>query len=218
MKQVFLRKSNSDTLKLFFCGYGQDINPFVPLCEKGDVALVYEYDEALELDESPYKDYKNIELIAWSIGVMVASYVMPKTSLLKKITKAIAVNGTPCGIAFEGNLGLPSALWYQSYENMNEEGQENFTYDMLGKDPQYYLEHPSKRSAQSCKSELLALYNFKKAQKTEPSFIFDEVYVGLRDKIFPASLVRKAFLNTNTKIIKGSFAHFDKDLFLSLLN
>ena len=218
MKQIFLNGKQGSVLKLFFSGYGQDPEPFMPLCGKTSVAMVYDYED-MNFNEDEYADFEKIELIAWSIGVMVSSYILRDSQLLLKIRKRIAVNGTPDGIAFDASAaGLPCKLWHQTYENMDELGKERFIKNMLGAKTDYYLSHLPKRTVASCKHELLALYEFRKAQSGSFDFHFDEAYIGTKDKIFPPLILRKAFDSGKTSVIKGAWPHFDQELFRSLLS
>lgn len=218
MKQIFLNGRRGSALKLFFSGYGQDPEPFMPLCGQTSVAMVYDYED-MNFNEDEYADFEQIELISWSIGVMASSYALRNSRLLLKLAKRIAVNGTPDGIAFAPSAaGLPDKLWYQTYMNMDEQGKELFIRNMLGAKADYYLKHLPKRTAASCKNELLALYEFRKSHSESFDFHFDEAYIGTRDKIFPPLILRKAFNNGKTSVIKGPWAHFDQELFKSLLS
>lgn len=217
MRQEFLNEVKGQSLKLFISGYGQDPTPFRALCGETTVAMLYDY-ESLDCDLDIYENFTNIEIIAWSIGVMLTPYLVDKSKLRSKITKAIAVNGTPDGIVFkDGEIGLEQKLWYLSYENMDSRAQAQFISAMLGRDPTFYMENLPQRSALSCKAELLALYEFKRQQQERPCFNYDVAYIGTRDKIFPPAILRQAFSDTATAIIKGPWAHFDKELFSKLL-
>lgn len=220
MKQVFLNGKQGSTLKLFFAGYGQDPTPFIPLCSESQasVAMVYDYED-MSFNEKEYQDFEKIELISWSIGVMVSAYILKSSSLLPNLTSRIAINGTPDGIAFSSlAIGLPCDLWYQTYEHMDEHGQESFFKAMLGAKADYYLSHLPKRQGASYKAELLALYEFRKNQSAHFDFDFDKAYIGTKDKIFPPLILRKAFDNGKTTVIKGPWAHFDQELFSKIFS
>mgnify|MGYP001039104981 CR=1 FL=1 len=57
MKQLFLNGRQGSVLKLFFSGYGQDPEPFVPLCGETSVAMVYDYED-LSFNEDEYADFE----------------------------------------------------------------------------------------------------------------------------------------------------------------
>ncbi|RDU62401.1 hypothetical protein CQA53_09350 [Helicobacter didelphidarum] len=75
MKTYFLRKNtDSKDLILFFAGFGAHYSHFLHLDSKQNVLICYDYrDFLLDLD---FSEYENITLIAFSMGVCIASIIL----------------------------------------------------------------------------------------------------------------------------------------------
>lgn len=94
MKQHFIIKNNSKRLLLFFAGWGMDETPFLQIRPTDtDWMVCYDY-RSLEFDTDLLQKYSEIRLIAWSMGVWVASQLMKQHPSLP-ISHSIAINGTP---------------------------------------------------------------------------------------------------------------------------
>ena len=95
MQQVFLQQNHSSKLNLIFLGYGQDVAHFEYLKDKTDnyIALVFDYQNH-NFDASVYTEYQEINLITWSMGVMVAPVVLVNTSLVDKLISKVAITVT----------------------------------------------------------------------------------------------------------------------------
>ena len=99
MIQTFISRRHTDDLILLFAGWGMDTHPFAYLSHIGcDCCVCYDYTD-LNFDTTPFLDYKNIEVYAWSFGVWAAATVLPDKGL--PIRHATAINGTECGIDIE---------------------------------------------------------------------------------------------------------------------
>ena len=92
MIQTFISRRHTDDLILLFAGWGMDTHPFACLSHIGcDCCVCYDYTD-LNFDTTPFLDYKNIEVYAWSFGVWAAATVLPDKGL--PIRHATAINGT----------------------------------------------------------------------------------------------------------------------------
>ena len=83
MQQKFIKKTDSDTLNLIFLGYGQDERAFYYLNKSHsdtDIALIYDYSD-LKFSDEDYQGYQKINLIAWSMGVMIAPRVIANSHI-----------------------------------------------------------------------------------------------------------------------------------------
>ena len=107
MIQTFISRRHTDDLILLFAGWGMDTHPFACLNHIGcDCCVCYDYTD-LNFDTTPFLDYKNIEVYAWSFGVWAAATVLPDKGL--PIRHATAINGTECGIDIE--KGIPPEIF-----------------------------------------------------------------------------------------------------------
>lgn len=217
MKIEFLKQNGTDTLKLFFLGYGQDATPFevTKECTKDDYAIVYDY-ESLDFDCEKLKNYKAIELVAWSMGVMIAPKVLNKASLLSKVTKATAINGTIAGI--DDNYGIPMVLWQATIDALNEDTYAKFIRRMCLNASLYqeYVNTKPKRSIDSLKAEL----NYIKELAIIPSvenFNYDLAIVGNKDKIITPKNQLSAWDKTDTSVVCEDIAHYSLDIIKKVL-
>ena len=108
MKQVYIIKNRHPRLLLFFAGWGADETPFKDYqSADSDNMLCYDY-RTLEFDASLLKEYREINVIGWSMGVWAATQVMgklQKTDTAPVIKNSIAINGTPYPI--DDTYGIP---------------------------------------------------------------------------------------------------------------
>ena len=92
MKQVYIIKKNNPKLLLFFAGWAADETPFKQYCPQGmDYMICYDY-RTLDFDTSILEQYRQVNVVAWSMGVWAAPIALasvPKEKLL-----LIAFNGT----------------------------------------------------------------------------------------------------------------------------
>lgn len=92
MKQVFIKKEGNPRLLLFFAGWGSDENLFHrPVAEGYDYLLCFDY-RTLDFDYSLLDGYREIRLLAWSMGVWVAGQILSGRTCPWKMK--LAVNGT----------------------------------------------------------------------------------------------------------------------------
>ena len=184
MKQYYINK-NSDKLILFFSGWGCDEYEFLHLESDSDVLILYEYfDTNLNFDFSKYKE---INLLAFSAGVFMAS-IYPFDF---KINKKIAISGNP--YLFDEHYGLSSKM-LEIFRQINEENCDDFARNYLVKtDEEYNNFHPSKRTLESCNLELEALEKIYKENSKNIKDIFDRAYIGDDDPIFKLSAQKEYY-------------------------
>lgn len=219
MRQNFLNnvKGTDDKAILFFAGYGQDPTPFEDFAKRIPVYMVYDYDEDLNLNLDMLRQFSEIKLVAWSIGVMMSGLVLENSSLNSRIVQSIAVNGTCDGIALDKDeIGLPYELWLSTAQNLDETSRLTFIENMLLKNGNsHYRSHLPNRDCESLKKELYALLKLKQENKYFKRYDFSEAIVAKRDKIFPPSCVRACFSHLDLR--SGAWAHYDDELFSELL-
>ena len=141
METELLKGTDHNTLKVVFLGFGQDLTPFSSLNLSSDTFFVYDYEDD-SADFSVIYKYKKYEVIAWSLGVMMADIFVSKME--KKPWKMTALNGTPFGINSE--KGVDAALYKATLDNLSEETHkkmENFsvTLNSLSKNFSDQQEH-----------------------------------------------------------------------------
>lgn len=181
-------------LLLFFAGWGMDENPFKGYLPSGyDFAIAYDY-RSFAFDETFLKPCSEIKIVAWSMGVWAASQLLQDKNY--PITEAIAVNGTPFPV--DDRKGIPHEIFAKTLGGMDENMLGKFRRRMCGSSDvlKRFLEKAPERSLENLREELGSIG--KNASGSPPSsFKWDKVYIGSRDKIFPAANQMRAWEGTD---------------------
>ena len=191
----YLINNNSDTLLIFFTGWGCDEHEFEHLSADSDVLILYNYSD-LNFDFDFLK-YKKFNLIAFSAGVFVASVL----NFDFKIDKKIAISGNP--YLFDKKFGLPNEI-QNILCNITEENADDFARNYLVKtDEEWSKFHHSNRTLNSCKVEFNSLKNLYKANMQNIKDIFDRVLFGENDMIFNLS-AQKEFYGERLTVVNNA--------------
>ena len=183
----YLINNNSDSLLIFFTGWGCDEYEFEHLNAESDVLFLYNYsDLTLDFNFSKYKQYN---LIAFSAGVFTASIF----DFDFKIDKKIAVSGNP--YLFDEYFGLSKTI-QNVLCNITEENADDFAKNYLIKtEDEYKIFHHSNRTLESCKAEFEYLKEIYQNQKPNIKDIYDFALIGSDDEIFNIA-AQKEFYKT----------------------
>ena len=186
MKKHFI-DNNSDTLLIFFSGWGCDEHEFAHLKASSDILILYNYsDMNLDFD---FSKYKKINLLAFSAGVFAASIM----NFEFEIDKKIAISGNP--YLFDEKLGLSEKIQNVLY-NVTEETADDFARNYLVKtDEEWKRFQNSNRTPESCREEFDSLKQIYKSQKSKIQDIYDIAYFGEYDTIFNISEQEKFYKN-----------------------
>ena len=171
MKYKWLNKQNNKDIIIFFNGWGMDETVVSHLeFEEYDILMFYDYNNLnTDFDFSQTKLYDNISLIAWSMGVMIATLFD-----IDYETKT-AINGTLEPIS--NNFGIPEKIYDLTLKGFNSNSAEKFIKSMYDEKTNIFV----KRDFEEQKSELLAL----KQYKANKNFVYDRVILSANDKIIP---------------------------------
>ncbi|HEC2837829.1 TPA: DUF452 family protein, partial [Campylobacter jejuni] len=186
-----IQNENSQELILVFGGLASHPSHFAHLKSDKNVVLVYDY-ENLDF-KFDLKSFSKITLIAFSMGVCVASRVLKDIEFSQKI----AINGTPFGI--DKLKGIHPAIFAKQIKKFDLTAfkkslfkeRENEAKDFIFKDEK------------DLKTELEKLFEFALKERNE-SFIWDKIYSSNHDEIFP----QNALKNTFSKLIFLDEPHF----------
>lgn len=223
--KTYFRKSNSgndsEELILFFCGWGMDEKPFQPLKSSADILFFYDYidadpknmslrgayNEAIQPLFELSKNYKRINLIAFSYGVFMAGLLR---DYLPKFDLKIAVNGTLKPV--DDEFGIPHKIFTLTLENMTELTALKFREKLFSDKNELYVFNKNlpDRDMQSSKNELAALKKYFLENK-DINFEFDKIIIGENDRIIPPKN-QKAFWqeHSNVNIMDGGHFLFYK--------
>lgn len=93
--------------------------------EQTDLWIAYDY-RTLAFEET-FAPYKEVHLVAWSLGVWVATRLWAGH---RSFTTATALNGTP--FPMHDTLGIPTAIFEGTLHHISEEGMRRFNRRMCG--------------------------------------------------------------------------------------
>ena len=184
MKHYFSEKK-SNKLLLFFSGWGCDEYEFEHLSSDSDLLILYDYlDLKLNFDFSKYRE---INLIAFSAGVFIASIF----KFDFEINKKIAIDGNP--FLFDEYYGLSKNMQNFLY-NITEENADNFARNYLIKTKEEYNNfHPARRTIESCRIEFDRLKEIYNENKENIRDIYDLALFGAEDPIFNVSAQKEFY-------------------------
>lgn len=172
MKYKWLNKENNERLIIFFNGWGMDESVVNHLeADDFDVVMFYDYN-SLDIDLSVIEGYKEKYLIAWSMGVMVASLFNIEYK------SKTAVNGTLDPIHNE--FGIPERIYNLTIKGFSPIGCKKFIQNMFNEKVEDFSVN---REFEEQKSELSAL----KGYKANKEFKYDRVFISTEDKIIPTA-------------------------------
>ena len=211
MKHHFINQGISDRLLLIFTGWASDekLFPMFSNIER-DICVCFDY-RTLEWDVQLFQSYKEIEVIAWSLGVFVANKILYDSVL--PIVKAVAINGTV--YPYSDEKGIPKAIYDGTEENLTEENLLKFYRRMCNNKEDYEnflkfnLSFPIPELQDALQNIRTALVETRHATSLPEATIFTEVIIGLSDRIFPTKNQLQAWGNFPT-IKLEEMAHYDE--------
>ncbi|MCM1070229.1 MAG: DUF452 family protein [[Clostridium] fimetarium] len=172
-------------LVMVFLGWGMSPEPFLQLSKPGyDVMLLWGYRRGEGFDgelRRIARGYKEIVVIAWSFGVVAASYLLEAMGDLP-VTRKVAVNGTPLHI--DRRRGIPPAVFNLTLRGLSEAAVEKFTARMFANNSELdaFVAAGNSRDFNSVADEL---HFFGDLPPYTGDTRWDFAVAGDRDLIFP---------------------------------
>lgn len=204
MQFHWLNKQNNSKLIIFFAGWSFDENPFKFLaCENFDVLIVYDYSTIDENIEN-FTSYKEINLIAWSMGVFVAYLLKDK---LPKFNKKIAINGTPLPVNDEFGIPVKPFLLTLRHARTGLEGKFYQNIFDTKEEFEKYSTMSVNRSIENRETELKSLYDKIRSAEINYNRFYDKALISSRDKIIPTKN-QINFWQNNAEIEMLESGHF----------
>jgi hypothetical protein len=216
MQEHWINKGSS-TLLLFFSGWGMDESPTLHL-DPGDRDLCTCFDyQTRKVPEScihRWCTYPEIVLAGWSLGVWAAQDILrDQADVCSRIVRSVAINGTLSPV--DDMEGIPRNVFQGTLEGLNEASLDKFFRRMTGSAQDYeaFVLRAPRRSLQDVKEELSALLAGVDDSKasgimdTSTSLIWDEAWIGNRDRIFPPDNMRR-YWDGRTRVRELDLPHY----------
>ncbi|WP_294615672.1 pimeloyl-ACP methyl esterase BioG family protein [uncultured Bacteroides sp.] len=232
MIQKFIIQERHSRLLLFFAGWGADETPFKDYRPaNSDFMICYDY-RNLSFDSQVLKDYEEVNVVGWSMGVWAASQVLGKviageTSENSRLPlgKTIAINGTPFPIDEE--RGIPPAIYHGTLEGLTDASLHKFLRRMCADSAAFrkFLAITPHRPLEELREELTAI---ETAYTTGPAYPFDwcTSVIATEDRIIPSENQKKAWTRDEKStpfmaeahiVIRIETAHYAQELFETYL-
>lgn len=179
----WLNKKEGDRVILFFNGWGMDASAVKDLFAGCDVVMFYDY-SILENGQIPsFSGYREVYVVAWSMGVWAASHLLRLSGI--QPVASVALNGTERPV--NDQFGIPLNIYLLTEKGMNERGREKFFCRMFGEKPDYarFSENKPHRDIAGVCGELEAIRLNSAGDSCEIKW--DIAYIGEKDIIFPTA-------------------------------
>jgi len=198
MNSIWLEKKNSNSLIIFFNGWGMDEHTVSYIKNDGyDILMFNDYrDFKLTINDKTYiANHKKMYLIAWSMGVWGAakSVSLPFLSSLN-FDKTIAINGTLMPI--DNDYGIPLKGYVITEKGIKSRGMDKFFMRMFNNNNnrKLFKKYMPQRLLEEQIAELINIREvYSKSEKfnccnnnnNNNNILWDKVYMSNDDMIFP---------------------------------
>ncbi|MCT4615013.1 MAG: DUF452 family protein [Marinifilaceae bacterium] len=198
--------NNSDKCILFFSGWAFNSEIFDSLSsDHYDIIMVRAYNN-LDIDlQSIFNSYRELNLIAWSFGVLVANKILNKHK--NKFKNCVAINGSLNPVS--DKYGIPESIFRGTIDNLTKDSWLKFANRTLN-NRELFTKHKSEfenYDILKIKEELKNLGE-QSLCKSDNSNIYDYVIISNRDRIFPKDNLKSYWQSTNTIIREINSSHF----------
>lgn len=171
---------------------------------------MYDYNK-LDLPKIDFSNYKNIDLIAWSMGVFVAYLLKEK---LPKFAKKIAINGTIKPV--DDKFGIPTKPFLLTLRHAKTGLEGKFYQNIFDTKEEFekYSATPVERTIENRENELKSLYQIIKTSDNNYEHYYDKALISTNDKIIPTKN-QVNFWQNNAEIEMLESGHFPYYNFIS---
>lgn len=181
MRITWLNKKDLGRVIVFFNGWGMDEKAVTHLQGETDVLEIHDYRILnRELPEG-LENYRDIYIIAWSMGVWAAANILPYWNI--QVKACIAINGTERPV--DDSYGIPVKIFELTEKGMDERGREKFFKRMLnGREEmeKFTCQKPVRPLYEQCE-ELCTIH--RQSTGMQNTISWTKVYIAGTDVIFP---------------------------------
>lgn len=214
MQYHWLQRKGSESLVLFFCGWGSDFRPFESIpSESCDIICFYSYHTGCIPDwDTILAPYNKHHIVAWSMGVLQAEISLADRSRI--FATALAVNGTLLPV--HDQYGIPCEAYQQTIDAFSEPSLRKFIQRMCKERSviSSYNEQFPKREITEQKDELIYHQQQSLIRGREQTSLFTKALIGTADMIFPPDNMRN-FWEGKLTVVESEYQHFPFYRFLS---
>lgn len=210
MKHSYIIQAGHPRLLAFFAGWASDPTPFQNYRPTDrDYVICYDY-RTLESDFIQPDVYREVDIVAWSMGVWAASHIVPRLRIA--IGRNIAINGTPHPI--DAAWGIPPAIWQGTLEHLSPLSLHKFTRRMCADTEAFhrFLRVTPHRPVEELAEEMRAITHLHDVLPA-PTFAWQQAIVGSNDRIIPPDNQTRAWQELNTPVTTTEIAHYDEPTF-----
>lgn len=201
--QLYKRqKEGNDSLVLFFNGWGMDEKCISHISSDDmDVMVFFDYRGDISLPSIEIEKYKNIYVVAWSMGVWVANQLI--SDLPCKVDRKVALCGSPFPV--HDDYGIPEKVFDLTVKGLERAGTEKFFRRMLVGLDGTSFQKPERELTEQI--EELNNLKIKSLTLESKDVEWDRVVVGMNDKIFPTSNVIR-YWEEKLPVVKSDSPHY----------
>lgn len=181
MRIEWLHRKCMDLVIVFFNGWGMDGKVIAHLEKDADLLMCSDYRSLKSEDPPALSGYREVYVVAWSMGVWAAAHLLPTWKVA--IKKKVALNGTERPV--DDRFGIPYRTYVLTEKNMDERGREKFFSRMLaGKEEmKRFADQKPGRELSGQAEELQKIREYSSEQ--ENCLHWDRVFISEQDVIFP---------------------------------
>lgn len=181
MRITWLNKKHEGRVVVFFNGWGMDERAVAHLQGKTDVLVIHDYRTLTRELPEDLETYREIWLVAWSMGVWAAANIVPHWKIQPKA--CIAINGTERPV--DDLYGIPVKNYELTEKGMDERGREKFFKRMLAdrEEMEKFAANKPLRLLQDQCEELVLIH--KQSNGMQNTLSWTKAYVADKDVIFP---------------------------------
>lgn len=181
----YITYEGNSTLLIYFTGWGTtpEVVAHLALPNNWDYFTAYDFRQVSSSDLPKFKPYSQIYLVGWSMGVWAADIL---AAALPKISKAVAINGTP--LPMHDLYGIPNHIFRGTLEGLDDDNRARFNRRMCGgKKLLSVFNSFSQRSTEDLRDELTGVYEQVKnlPDDTPPSLAWSKAIISEKDLIVP---------------------------------
>ena len=236
MKHVFLRQSEGASgLLLFFSGWGAEPCMFregaTDESAAYDILMLWDYRD-MSFDARILSGYKEVRVLAWSMGVWAAGQVLSQPGLNGCANGIrLAVNGTPFPV--HNRMGIPEAVFDGTLATLSDRSLGKFRRRMCGSSEamEQLMSCGLHRTVDELREELSAIreavrhgadhdagtFSGTAAADASGEFSWNHAVIGSGDLIFPAANQTEAWKGLDVPVTLLDIPHYDSSLFRRLL-